>query len=97
LFECVVAIVLLARFASLPEAHVVKSVLEAEGIDVLMPEQGLVAGELDMGVMGGWRLMVCEDDIEPARRILEAARDERASHADRLRCYAPGGGTGCAG
>jgi hypothetical protein len=68
------AITLLARFASLPEAMVVKALLEAEGVDVVMPEQGLVAAELDAGVMGGWRLLVDESDVETARRILKAAQ-----------------------
>ena len=66
--------VLLARFASLPEAVVAKSVLEAEGVGVVMPEQGLVAGQLDAGVMGGWRLLVIDEEVEVARRILAEAR-----------------------
>ena len=45
------AVVVLAKFSSLPEAVVAKSLLEAEGIGVVMPEQGLVAGQLDAGVM----------------------------------------------
>ncbi len=70
------AVVVLAKFASLPEAVVAKSVLEAEGIGVVMPEQGLVAGQLDAGVMGGWRLLVVEDELEAARRILLDAQLE---------------------
>lgn len=66
--------VLLARFVSLPEAVVAKSVLEAEGVGVVMPEQGLVAGQLDAGVMGGWRLMVIDEEVDLARRILAEAR-----------------------
>ena len=68
------AIVLLARFASLPEAMVAKSLLEAEGIGVVMPEQGLLAGQLDAGVMGGWRLLVLEEEVDAARRTLVKAR-----------------------
>lgn len=68
------AVVLLARFASLPEAMVAKSLLEAEGVGVFMPEQGLVAAELDMGVMGGWRLLVSEGEVELARDLLAKAR-----------------------
>lgn len=68
------ALILLARFASLPEAMVVRALLEAEGVDAFMPEQGLVAAELDAGVMGGWRLMVDEDDVEAAQRILKDAQ-----------------------
>lgn len=68
------ALVLLARFASLPEAMVAKSLLESGGVDVVMPEQGLVAAELDMGVMGGWRLLVLEEDVETARFIFAEAK-----------------------
>jgi hypothetical protein len=64
---------LLARFTSLPEAMVARSLLEAEGIRVVMPEQGLVAGYLDSGVMGGWRLLVVDEEVEAARRILLGA------------------------
>lgn len=67
------AVVVLAKFASLPEAVVAKSLLEAEGIGVVMPEQGLVAGQLDAGVMGGWRLLVIEEELEAAREVLREA------------------------
>jgi len=68
------AVVVLAKFASLPEAVVAKSVLESEGIGVVMPEQGLVAGQLDAGVMGGWRLLVIEEELEAAQQVLRAAQ-----------------------
>lgn len=68
------AVVVLAKFASLPEAIVAKSLLEAEGVGVVMPEQGLVAGQLDAGVMGGWRLLVIDDELEMARKILLDAK-----------------------
>lgn len=68
------AVVVLAKFASLPEAVVAKSLLEAEGIGVVMPEQGLVAGQLDAGVMGGWRLLVLDEELAEAQRILREAQ-----------------------
>ena len=68
------AVVTLARFASLPEAAVAKGLLEAHGIAVIMPEQSLAAGYLDMGVMGGWRLLVIDEEAEAARGILAAAQ-----------------------
>lgn len=70
------AVVVLAKFASLPEAVVAKGLLESEGIGVVMPEQGLVAGQLDAGVMGGWRLLVIDDELEAARQILLDAKVE---------------------
>lgn len=63
------AVVTLARFASLPEAMAAKGFLEAHDVHVIMPEQGLLAGYLDPGVMGGWRLLVVDDEAEHARRL----------------------------
>lgn len=68
------AVVVLAKFSSLPEAIVAKSLLESEGVGVVMPEQGLVAGQLDAGVMGGWRLLVIDDELEMARKVLLDAK-----------------------
>ena len=70
------AVVVLAKFSSLPEAVVAKSLLEAEGVGVVLPEQGLVAGQLDAGVMGGWRLLVIDEELEMARQILIDAKVE---------------------
>lgn len=70
------AVVVLAKFSSLPEAVIAKSLLEAEGIGVVMPEQGLVAGQLDAGVMGGWRLLVIDEELEAARQVLIDAKVE---------------------
>lgn len=64
------AVVVLAKFTSLPEAIIAKSLLESEGIGVFMPEQGLVAAELDAGVMGGWRLLVIEEELAHAQKVL---------------------------
>ncbi|MBC7767511.1 MAG: DUF2007 domain-containing protein [Phycisphaerales bacterium] len=69
-------VVVLAKFTSLPEALVAKSLLEAEGVGVVMPEQGLVAGQIDAGVTGGWRLLVIDDELEAARQILIEAQIE---------------------
>lgn len=70
------AVVVLAKFTSFPEAMVAKSLLEAEGIGVVMPENGLVAGQLDASVMGGWRLLVIDEELEEARSILRDAKVE---------------------
>ncbi len=68
------AVVMLARFASLPEAFVARSVLEAEGIGAFMPEQGLVAAQGDTGVLGGWPIFVVDDELDAARDVLRAAQ-----------------------
>jgi hypothetical protein len=67
------AVVVLAKFTSLPEAVVARSLLEAEGVSVVMPEQGLMAGQLDAGVLGGWRLLVVEEELDAAREVLRDA------------------------
>lgn len=71
------AVVMLARFASLPEAFVVRTALEAEGIGAFMPEQGLVAAQGDTGVLGGWPIFVIDDDLETAQAILREAHGGR--------------------
>lgn len=68
------AVVVLAKFSSLSEAVVARSLLEAEGIGVVMPEQGLIAGQLDAGVMGGWRLLVVEEELAMAQKVLLDAK-----------------------
>jgi hypothetical protein len=70
------AVVMLARFASLPEAHIARSVLEAEGIGAFMPEQGWVAAQGDTGVLGGWPIFVIDDEVEAAINVLRAAQIE---------------------
>ena len=70
------AVVMLARFASLPEAHVARSALEAEGIGVFMPEQGLIAGQGATDVMGGWPLFVIDDELDAASEVLRAVQTD---------------------
>lgn len=70
------AVVVLAKFTSFSEAIVAKSLLEAEGIGIVMPESGLVAGQLDAGVMGGWRLLVIDEELEAAQKVLRDAQME---------------------
>lgn len=69
------AVVMLARFASLPEAHVVRAALEAEGIGAFMPETGWVAQQGDTGVLGGWPIFVVDDELEAALAVLHAAQE----------------------
>ena len=61
---------LLANFRELAEAQVVKSLLEASGVDAVILRDQLSAPLSKTGI----RLMVNEAELEIARRILEDAR-----------------------
>jgi hypothetical protein len=68
-------LVIIARFASRPEAVVAQSLLRSEGIETLMPEFNVLMAQFDPSMMEhGWRLMVHEDDAEDAREILRDAQ-----------------------
>ncbi len=57
----------------LPEAELVKSVLESEGIDAFLPDQHLLG--LEPGaetVFGGARVLVRASDLDRAQQILLA-------------------------
>jgi hypothetical protein len=68
------AVVMLARFASLPEAFVVRAALEAAGVNAFMPEQGWVAQQGATDMMGGWPIFVIDDDLDVARAVLIEAQ-----------------------
>ncbi len=65
------ALVLLAKFYNSFEGGVVRSALDAEGIDSFLFDTEMNWGGLD-GVVPV-RLMVDEDDLEDARRVMAAA------------------------
>lgn len=69
------AVVMLARFASLPEAFVVRSALEAAGIGAFMPEDGLVAAQGFTGVLGGWPIFISDEELDAAHNVLRALQD----------------------
>lgn len=67
-------LVVIARFASRPEAVVAQSLLRSHGIETLMPEFNVLMAELDPSMMEqGWRLMGLDEDAEDARDILRDA------------------------
>ncbi len=70
------AVVMLARFSSLPEAVVVRSALEAAGVGAFMPEQGLVAAQGFTGVLGGWPIFVIDDEVEAAHEVLRTLQKD---------------------
>lgn len=68
-------LILVASFASRPEATVAQSLLRSEGIETLMPEFNLLLADIDPSMMEhGWRLMAAVEDAEAARAILRDAR-----------------------
>jgi hypothetical protein len=68
-----VALVELARFYNPFEASVVRSALEADGIDAVLFDTEMNWGGLD-GVVPV-RLMVDEDDLGAARRVMASASE----------------------
>jgi hypothetical protein len=70
------AVVMLARFASLPEAFVVRSALEAAGIGAFMPEDGLVAAQGFTGVLGGWPIFISDEELEAAHEVLRTLQND---------------------
>jgi hypothetical protein len=69
------ALVQLARFYTSYEAAIVRSALEAEGIDAFLFDMEMNWGGLD-GVVPV-RLMVDEDDLEAAEAVLAADQRPR--------------------
>ncbi len=68
-------LVIVARFASRPEAVVAQSLLRSEGIETLMPEFNVLLADFDPSMMEhGWRLMTHAEDAEHAREILRDAQ-----------------------
>lgn len=68
-------LVVVARFASRPEALIAQSLLRSEGVEALMPEFNVLMAEFDPSFMAsGWRLMVADHDAERAAAILRDAQ-----------------------
>lgn len=68
-------LVVIARFASRPEALIAQSLLRSEGVDVFMPDFNVLMAEFDPSFMAsGWRLMVAEHDAAKAAGILRDAQ-----------------------
>jgi hypothetical protein len=64
----------------LHEAHFVKSVLESEGIDVLLPDEYLVGiNPFYVNAVGGVKVMVRAHELTRAKELLESAISSAAS------------------
>jgi hypothetical protein len=68
-------LVIVARFASRPEALIAQSLLRSEGIETLMPEFNVLLAEFDPSMMEhGWRLLGRAEDAEQIAAILQDAQ-----------------------
>jgi len=69
--------VILQTFSYLPEAHILKGALAAEGIEsVLLGENAIDLIPVNNTLVGGIRLMVHHDDYEKAKQIMKAGESE---------------------
>jgi len=67
-------LVVVARFASRPEALIAQSLLRSEGIEAFMPDFNVLMADFDPSFMeSGWRLMVSRRDVSAAAFILRDA------------------------
>lgn len=65
--------------ANLIDAYLVKHALEAEGIPVYVRGESLTGGIGEIGVFGLIGVMVPEDQLVPAQRIIDSLRLGEAS------------------
>jgi hypothetical protein len=69
------SLVIVARFASRPEAVIAQSLLRSEGIETLMPEFNVLMADMDPSMMEhGWRLMGLAEDAAQIEAILRDAQ-----------------------
>ncbi len=68
-------LIIVARFASRPEALIAQSLLRSEGIETLMPEFNVLMAEFDPSMMEhGWRLLGHAEDAEQIAAIFHDAQ-----------------------
>lgn len=72
-------LVIVARFSSRPECLIAQSLLQAEGIETLMPEFNVLMADYDPSMMEhGWRLLGRQEDAANIERILREAQARAA-------------------
>jgi hypothetical protein len=68
-------LVIVARFASRPEALIAQGLLRSEGIETLMPDFNVLMADFDPSMMEhGWRLLGRAQDAEQIEAILRDAQ-----------------------
>ena len=85
------------RAKNLPEAHVIRLMMEREGIDVSISNETLqgIVGEIAMGWSTSPQVLVKQQDVEAARMLLEshvdhALRPDSPTDEESLKCFACG-------
>lgn len=69
------SLIIVARFASRPEAIIAQSLLRSEGVETLMPDFNVLMAEFDPSMMEhGWRLLGREEDAAQIEAILREAQ-----------------------
>ncbi len=59
------------------EAEIVKDVLEAEDIEVVVKSQRISPFPVNVCIMGEIKLMVKDEDLDRARKVLEIMSDNK--------------------
>jgi len=76
---------LVAHYYDRVEALIVFSALDAAGVPVFVESHSLLTVDPGyLGALGGFRLVVCEEDLEAALSILQEARTPLSPDADIL-------------
>ena len=85
------------RAKNLPEAHVIRLMMEREGIDVSISNETLqgIVGEIAMGWSTSPQVLVKQQDVDAARMLLEshvdhALRPDSPTDEESLKCFACG-------
>ena len=69
--------VMLRRYRDLPEAVIVKSILDAEGIDCVLSDESLVRMDwFWSNLLGGVKLWVRQQDLENAKELIDQESPE---------------------
>ena len=69
--------VILRRYRDLPEAVVVKSMLDSDGIECCLTDENLIRMDwFWSGLLGGVKLWVRQQDIDEARSVLDQSPPE---------------------
>lgn len=77
----------IARIYDMGEAHVAASYLRSLGFDVTMPEEHTLTLRPELRfAMGGFRLMVPEDEAEEAKRLIEKIRKAKGKGPECPHC-----------
>lgn len=69
--------VVIGRYRVLPEALVAKSILDSAEIKSFLADENLVRLGFHLDLLGGAKLMVCAEDAETAKKLLEEKIPEK--------------------